>query len=241
VIQRYETGRMIELATWIGGAFVNSHGGDGLVIATPTGSTAYALSCGGPIMHPHLDAVVIAPISPHTLSDRPIVVRRDCEIEVRLNGRATSRAQVTFDGAALGDLERGQPADRRPGARDRHPAAPARPRLLPHPALQAALGPQRPRDRTTEPDPCSCTCRSATSRSSTAVELELAGGLTALTGETGAGKSILVDAVMLAIGGRGAADVVRHGAARAEIAATFDVAGNEAARGWLEAQSLDAE
>ena len=106
VIQRYETGRMIELATWIGGAFVNSHGGDGLVIATPTGSTAYALSCGGPIMHPHLDAVVIAPISPHTLSDRPIVVRRDSEIEVRLNGRTTSRAQITFDGATLGDLER---------------------------------------------------------------------------------------------------------------------------------------
>ena len=105
VIQRYETGRMIELATWIGGAFVNSHGGDGLVIATSTGSTAYALSCGGPIMHPHLDAVVIAPISPHTLSDRPIVVCRDSEIEVRLNGRTTSRAQVTFDGAVLGDLE----------------------------------------------------------------------------------------------------------------------------------------
>lgn len=105
VIQRYETGRMIELATWIGGAFVNSHGGDGLVIATPTGSTAYALSCGGPIMHPHLDAVVIAPISPHTLSDRPIVVRRDSEIEVRLSGRSTNRAQVTFDGTVLGDLE----------------------------------------------------------------------------------------------------------------------------------------
>lgn len=105
VIQRYETGRMIELATWIDGAFVNTHGGDGLVMASPTGSTAYALSCGGPIMHPHLDAVVIAPISPHTLSDRPIVVRRDSEIEVRLNGRSTSRAQVTFDGLLLGDLE----------------------------------------------------------------------------------------------------------------------------------------
>jgi len=107
VIQRYETGRMIELATWIGGRFVNSHGGDGLVIATPTGSTAYALSCGGPIMHPHLDAVVIAPISPHTLSDRPIVVGRDCAIEVRLARRATSPAQVTFDGSLLGDLEVG--------------------------------------------------------------------------------------------------------------------------------------
>ncbi len=74
-----------------------------------------------------------------------------------------------------------------------------------------------------------------------AVELELAVGLTALTGETGAGKSMLVDAVMLAVGGRAAADVVRHGAARAEIAATFDIAGNAAARAWLEAQALDAE
>ena len=72
------------------------------------------------------------------------------------------------------------------------------------------------------------------------VELELAGGLTALTGETGAGKSILVDAVMLAIGGRGAADMVRHGAARAEITATFDVRGNKPVAAWLESQSLDA-
>ena len=55
-----------------------------------------------------------------------------------------------------------------------------------------------------------------------AVELELAGGLTALTGETGAGKSIIVDAVMLALGGRASADTLRHGAERAEITATFD-------------------
>ncbi|MDH4260198.1 MAG: NAD(+)/NADH kinase, partial [Gammaproteobacteria bacterium] len=73
VVQRQESGRMVELETWIGGQFVNTHGGDGLVIASATGSTAYALSCGGPIIHPLLDVLVIAPISPHTLSDRPIV------------------------------------------------------------------------------------------------------------------------------------------------------------------------
>ena len=56
------------------GSFVNSHGGDGIIVATGTGSTAYALSCGGPIVDPHLPALVIAPICPHTLSDRPIVV-----------------------------------------------------------------------------------------------------------------------------------------------------------------------
>ena len=74
-----------------------------------------------------------------------------------------------------------------------------------------------------------------------AVELELGKGLTALTGETGAGKSILVDAVMLAIGGRAGADTVRHGAERAEITATFDIAGNDGAGAWLAEQSLDAD
>ena len=70
------------------------------------------------------------------------------------------------------------------------------------------------------------------------VELELASGLTALTGETGAGKSIIVDAVMLAIGGRASAEMLRHGAERAEITATFDVMGDERVRRWLEEQAL---
>ena len=74
-----------------------------------------------------------------------------------------------------------------------------------------------------------------------AVELELGSGLTALTGETGAGKSILVDAVMLAIGGRAGGDSVRHGAERAEITATFDIAGNAGVIAWLAEQALDAD
>jgi NAD+ kinase len=105
VVQRHESGRMVELEIWIGGQFVNMHGGDGLVIASSTGSTAYALSCGGPIIHPSLDAVVIAPISPHTLSDRPIVVGRNNRVEVRLVERSATRAQVTCDGTLLGDLD----------------------------------------------------------------------------------------------------------------------------------------
>jgi NAD+ kinase len=105
VVQRHEPGRMVELETWIAGQFVNTHGGDGLVVASSTGSTAYALSCGGPIIHPSLEALVIAPISPHTLSDRPIVVGRDNRIEVRLVERSTTRAQVTCDGMLLGDLD----------------------------------------------------------------------------------------------------------------------------------------
>ena len=74
-----------------------------------------------------------------------------------------------------------------------------------------------------------------------AVELEFGQGLTALTGETGAGKSIIVDAVLLALGGRAAADALRHGAERAEITATFDVRDNDEARTWLEGQSLERD
>ncbi len=105
VIQKHETGRMIDLETWIDGVFVNTHGGDGLVIASSTGSTAYALSCGGPIIHPALDAIVLAPISPHTLSDRPLVVARSSTIEVRMCERAGIRAQVTCDGRLLGEFD----------------------------------------------------------------------------------------------------------------------------------------
>lgn len=105
VVQRHESGRMVELETWIGGQFVNTHGGDGIVIASSTGSTAYALSCGGPIIHPSLEVLVIAPISPHTLSDRPIVIGCNNRVEVRLVERSATRAQVTCDGMLLGDLD----------------------------------------------------------------------------------------------------------------------------------------
>ena len=105
VVQRQDTGRMLELQVSIDGCFVNTHGGDGLVIASSTGSTAYALSCGGPIIHPSLGAVVIAPISPHTLSDRPIVIARESRIEIRLVARSGTRAQVSCDGAHFGALE----------------------------------------------------------------------------------------------------------------------------------------
>ena len=107
VVNKWETGRTLDFETSIDGRFVNSHGGDGLVIATATGSTAYALSCGGPIVEPNLDVWVLAPISPHTLSDRPIVVKAGSSVQIRLSDRPGARAQVTCDGTALGDLELG--------------------------------------------------------------------------------------------------------------------------------------
>jgi NAD+ kinase len=107
VLNKLDTGRTLDFETWINGRFVNSHGGDGIVIATATGSTAYALSCGGPIVEPDLDVWVLAPISPHTLSDRPIVVRAPARIQIRLSERLDARAQVTCDGGILGDLAHG--------------------------------------------------------------------------------------------------------------------------------------
>jgi len=104
VLQKWETGRMLDFETWIDGQYVNTHGGDGLIVATATGSTAYALSCGGPILHPQLDAYVVAPICPHTLSDRPIVVSSRSQIEIRLLQRPKTKAQVACDGVMLGDL-----------------------------------------------------------------------------------------------------------------------------------------
>jgi NAD+ kinase len=109
VLQKWETGRMLDFETWIDGEYVNTHGGDGLVVASATGSTAYALSCGGPIVAPHLDALVLAPISPHTLSDRPIVISGRSVIMVKLIDRPETRAQVTCDGVPLAAL---QPGDR---------------------------------------------------------------------------------------------------------------------------------
>jgi NAD+ kinase len=104
VLQKWQTGRMLDFETWIDGAYVNTHGGDGLVVASSTGSTAYALSCGGPIVAPHLDALVVAPICPHTLSDRPIVVSGRSVIAVKLIDRPDTRAQITCDGVPLGEF-----------------------------------------------------------------------------------------------------------------------------------------
>jgi NAD+ kinase len=116
VLQKWETGRMLDFETWIDGAYVNTHGGDGLVVATSTGSTAYALSCGGPIVAPHLDVLVVAPICPHTLSDRPIIVSGRSVITVKLIDRPDVRAQVTCDGVSLGELAPGDRLEVHPAA-----------------------------------------------------------------------------------------------------------------------------
>ena len=105
VLQRRETGRMVDFETRVDGRYVNTHSGDGLIVATPTGSTAYALSCGGPIIEPHLDAIVVVPVCPHTLTDRPIVIAADRPVDVCLLERDDTKAEITVDGFSMGSFK----------------------------------------------------------------------------------------------------------------------------------------
>jgi NAD+ kinase len=107
VMQKHDTGRTLDFETRVDQRYVNTHGGDGIIVATATGSTAYALSCGGPIIEPHLEALVIAPICAHTLSDRPIVISSRAVIEVALLERLDTQAHVSCDGMRLGALQAG--------------------------------------------------------------------------------------------------------------------------------------
>ncbi len=107
VVKRLDSGRMFDFETWVNDRYVNTHAGDGFIVATPTGSTAYALSCGGPIVTPGLDAVVLAPICPHTLSDRPIVIPGNSRTEIRLREENGDVAAVSCDGEVIGQLGSG--------------------------------------------------------------------------------------------------------------------------------------
>ncbi|VAW62115.1 NAD kinase [hydrothermal vent metagenome] len=105
VVHIRDVARMIEFETYVNGEFVNFQRSDGLVISTPTGSTAYSLSSGGPLLHSTLDAMVIVPICPHTLTNRPLVINSSSEIKIVIGKREQSTAQVTFDGQTAFDVK----------------------------------------------------------------------------------------------------------------------------------------
>ena len=100
--------RMIELSVSVSGGFVTRVKADGLIIASATGSTAYNLAAGGPIVHPMVDALVLTPIAPHTLTNRPVVIPGSAEVEVRphANG-APDDVFVTYDGQSGYPLNEG--------------------------------------------------------------------------------------------------------------------------------------
>jgi len=111
VINRAGRGGMIELRIELDGAFMYSQRADGLIIATPTGSTAYSLSANGPVLHPKLNAILIVPVAPQTLSNRPIVIPDSGVLSLTITalGRVESGASVHFDMQTWSDC---QPGDR---------------------------------------------------------------------------------------------------------------------------------
>ena len=105
VLSKGVKGSMIEFEVRIDGQFIYNQRSDGLIVASPTGSTAYALSSGGPIVHPSLDVMALVPVCPHTLSNRPIVIGGACTIEIRVLDAADPRAH--FDSHSHFELKQG--------------------------------------------------------------------------------------------------------------------------------------
>ena len=107
VINKTARSRMIDLSVSVGDEFVTRVKADGLIVATPTGSTAYNLAAGGPIVQPHVDALILTPIAPHTLTNRPIVIPATSLVRVQPNMLERDEVFVTFDGQAGFQLEAG--------------------------------------------------------------------------------------------------------------------------------------
>ncbi|MFA9461674.1 NAD(+) kinase [Thiohalorhabdus methylotrophus] len=116
VIHRGNIARMVEMETYVDGLFVFSQRSDGLIVASPTGSTAYALSAGGPIVHPSMRAFTLVPVCPHTLTNRPLIVPGHSHIEVVLANNP-GEVQLTMDGQTNFALQDG---DRIHIQRDEH-------------------------------------------------------------------------------------------------------------------------
>ncbi len=108
VIHKTELSRLIEIDVYVNDRYLSTYRADGLILATPTGSTAYSLSTGGPIVYPTLPAIVISPVCPHTLSHRPLVVPSSSKITVITSDRERAPVNVTCDGQELFTLSAGQ-------------------------------------------------------------------------------------------------------------------------------------
>lgn len=119
VVSNTALSRMVHLETTADGEAVTTYHADGLIVATPTGSTAYSLSAGGPLMLPMAEAILLTPISPHTLTQRPLVLPPDLVVEVAVQASRGGQVQLTVDGQVGRPLEDG---DRVRVQRSPHPA-----------------------------------------------------------------------------------------------------------------------
>jgi NAD+ kinase len=107
VIVRNAVSRLIDLETFADGMVVTTYHADGLIVATPTGSTAYSLSAGGPLLVPELEAILLTPISPHTLTQRPLVLPETSGLEIRVQDARGGEVRLTVDGQVGCALEQG--------------------------------------------------------------------------------------------------------------------------------------
>ncbi len=107
-IRRKETGRMMKVTTSIDGNYINQHEGDGFIVSTPTGSTAYSLSCGGPILKPDVEAFILVPICPHSLNDRPMVIPSNSEILIEPILNTGEIAEIALDGDSSYEIKQGE-------------------------------------------------------------------------------------------------------------------------------------
>src|SRR4051812_38699733 len=117
VITKTARSRMIDLSVYVGDEFVTRVKADGLIIATPTGSTAYNMAAGGPIVQPAVDALLLTPIAPHTLTNRPIVIPSTSPVRVHPNMEERDEVFLTFDGQQGFQLLAGDEVTVRRGAR----------------------------------------------------------------------------------------------------------------------------
>ncbi len=107
VLHHSKVAHMMEFELYVGDDFVFSQRSDGLIIATPTGSTAYSLSGGGPILVPHLDAITLVPMFPHSLSSRPIVVDADSPLSLKISQKNSDNVQISCDSHVVIDISPG--------------------------------------------------------------------------------------------------------------------------------------
>ena len=107
VVQKWDVARLIELETYVDGTFVHKQRSDGMIVSSPSGSTAYALSGGGPILYPTLDALVLVPICPHSLTNRPIVINGNSRVEIIVGTANVNHARLTCDADIAMELESG--------------------------------------------------------------------------------------------------------------------------------------
>ncbi len=212
VIEKARHGRVVRLDVEINGGFFTSYAADGLIVATPTGSTAYSFSARGPIVSPRHRCLLLTPVSPHMLFDRSLVL--DPDEELRFTVTDNRAAVLTLDGREVGELAAGDVVVCTAGTdadadRDLRPA-----RLPPDPEGQVRVG------RPMSPGP---SVASSSSDLGIIDELQvvLGEGLTAITGETGAGKTLVVGALELLLGGRADPGLVRDGADEARVEGRF--------------------